>query len=419
MFKNIFKGNLFKGDMVVWTIFLLLCVVSAIEVFSASSTLSFRSGDHWKPISGHLTLMAVGIFITWIIQNIPCKMFWKGVILLPVSWILLVYVLVKSVAINGASRWIDLGIFQFQPSELAKMATVLVVAKLLAIFQRDERSADPQAWKWIAIVTIPTVVLIGKENFSTAILLIGTIYLMMFIGRIPMKQMLVVTGVGAGLLILGIVAVMTVPLSVWKAVKLDRVETWKARVENFSKKEEVPPAKYNIVDNAQVAYANIAIATSHIVGKGPGNSVERDFLPQAFSDFIYAIIIEELGLIGGAFVAFLYIFLLIRIGKIARQCNKPFYAFLVMGIGILMVMQAMFNMLVAVGIMPVTGQPLPLISKGGTSTLVNCAYIGIILSVSHYVEQLKLQEELQQQADNPEQQVNPEQTVNLEQTPTM
>ena len=129
------------------------------------------------------------------------------------------------------------------------------------------------------------------------------------------------------------------------------------------------------------------------MGKGPGNSVQRDFLSQAFSDFIYAIIIEELGLIGGAFVAFLYILLLMRIGKIARNCDKSYYAFLIMGIGILLVSQAMFNMLVAVGILPVTGQPLPLISKGGTSTLVNCAYIGIILSISRRVYEIKQKQE--------------------------
>ena len=144
------------------------------------------------------------------------------------------------------------------------------------------------------------------------------------------------------------------------------------------------------------AHANIAIATSHILGKGPGNSVQRDFLSQAFSDFIYAIIIEELGLVGGAFVALLYIILLMRIGKIARKCDKPFYAFLVMGIGILLVTQAMFNMLVAVGIMPVTGQPLPLISKGGTSTVINCAYIGILLSISRHVQELQAEEEARQ-----------------------
>ena len=145
--------------------------------------------------------------------------------------------------------------------------------------------------------------------------------------------------------------------------------------------------------DAQVAHARIAVATSHVIGKGPGNSVQRDFLSQAYSDFIYAIIIEELGLIGGIVVVFLYICLLIRVGRIAKKCDRTFPAFLVIGIALLLVTQALFNMMVAVGLAPVTGQPLPLISKGGTSTFINCAYIGMILSVSRYTSQLEEQKQ--------------------------
>ena len=155
----------------------------------------------------------------------------------------------------------------------------------------------------------------------------------------------------------------------------------------------MPAAKFDIDNDAQVAHANIAIATSNILGKGPGNSVQRDFLSQAFSDFIYAIIIEELGLVGGAFVAMLYIVLLLRIGKIARGCDESYYALLIIGIGVLLSIQAMFNMLVAVGIIPVTGQPLPLISKGGTSILINSVYIGIILSISRHVYEMQAKKE--------------------------
>jgi cell division protein FtsW len=147
-------------------------------------------------------------------------------------------------------------------------------------------------------------------------------------------------------------------------------------------KKNVSPADYDLDKDAQVAHANIAIVSSNIIGKGPGKSVERDFLSQAFSDFIFAIIVEELGIIGAAGVAFLYIVLLYRAARIASRCENNFPAFLVMGLALLLVIQAAFNMLVAVGIAPVTGQPLPLISKGGTSTIINCAYIGAILSVS-------------------------------------
>jgi len=162
---------------------------------------------------------------------------------------------------------------------------------------------------------------------------------------------------------------------------LHRADTWKGRILNFGK-DDVSPQEYDLDKDAQVAHANIAIVSSGIVGKGPGQSVERDFLAQAFSDFIYAIIIEELGILGAAFVVFLYIILLYRCARIASRCENNFPAFLAMGLGLLLVIQATFNMMVAVGLAPVTGQPLPLISKGGTSTIINCAYIGVILSVS-------------------------------------
>ena len=385
--------NFFKGDKVIWIIFLLFCSISIIEVFSASSTLTYKSGNHWAPITNHFTLLFGGAVIVWIVHNIPCRIFWTGVVLLPISWALLVIVMAVSMAVNGANRWLDLGFIQFQPSELAKLAIIIVVAKILAIFQNKRGTADPEALKWIAIVSLPTLALIGVENLSTAVLLAATVFLMMFIGHVPRRQMLAITGLGTCAVAVGIFLAIVVPNQVWDSVGLDRVATWKSRIEHFGSDEKIPPSEYKVSANLQVAHANIAIATSHLWGKGPGNSVERDFLPQAFSDFIYAIVIEELGLVGGAFVAFLYIFLMMRAGKIARHCNNPFYSYLVTGICILIASQAMFNMMVAVGIMPVTGQPLPLISKGGSSTLINCVFIGMILSISHHVNRLREKEE--------------------------
>lgn len=163
---------------------------------------------------------------------------------------------------------------------------------------------------------------------------------------------------------------------------LHRLDLWKARVENFLDSKYVAPKDYDLDKNGQVGHANIAISSSNFLGKGPGNSVQRDFLPLAFSDFIYAIIFEELGWLGAAFVAMLYIFLLFRTGYIARQCENTFPAYLAMGLALMIVVQALFNMCVAVGLAPVTGQPLPLISKGGTSSIINCVYIGVILSIS-------------------------------------
>ena len=383
--------NLFTGDKVIWIIFLLLCLVSIIEVFSASSTLTYKSGDHWRPITMHIILMAVGAIAVIIVHNIPCRWFKTFILLLPVSWILLGSVLLVGMVTNGARRWIDLGFFQFQPSELAKMGTIITVAYILSRMQ-EENGANPKAFRYILWVTGGTCALIFSENLSTAVLLALSVFLMMYIGRIPFRQLGKLTAIGIGALILGVATIKFVPGEAWDKVGLHRMTTWQSRLDNHFDTAVIPPEKFDIDNDAQVAHANIAIATSGIFGKGPGNSVQRDFLSQAFSDFIYAIIIEELGLVGGAIVAFLYIWLLMRIGRIARSCDKPYYAFLVMGIGFLLVTQAMFNMLVAVGIMPVTGQPLPLISKGGTSTLVNCAYIGIVLSISRHVNELKRKE---------------------------
>ena len=191
---------------------------------------------------------------------------------------------------------------------------------------------------------------------------------------------------------LGVGTVIAIPAkTLHNTPGLHRLETWQNRIKGFFDKEDVPAAKFDIDKDAQIAHARIAIATSHVVGKGPGNSIQRDFLSQAFSDFIFAIVIEEMGLIGGAFVVFLYLCLLMRAGRIAQKCERTFPAFLVMGIAILLVSQAILNMMVAVGLFPVTGQPLPLISKGGTSTLINCAYIGMILSVSRYTAHLEEQ----------------------------
>lgn len=383
--------NLFKGDKVIWIIFLLLCLVSIIEVFSASSTLTYKSGDHWRPITMHIILMLVGAVVVVIVHNIPCRWFKTFILLLPVSWILLISVLAIGALTNGARRWIDLGFIQFQPSELAKMGTIITVAYILSRMQ-EENGTNSKAFRYILYVTGFTCLLIFTENLSTAVLLAFSVLLMMYVGRIPFRQLGALVGIGAAALFLALATIKFVPAEAWDDIGLHRMVTWQSRLDNHFDTSVIPPEKFDIDADAQIAHANIAIASSGILGKGPGNSVQRDFLSQAFSDFIYAIIIEELGLVGGGIVAFLYIWLLMRIGRIARSCDKSYYAFLVMGIGFLLVTQAMFNMLVAVGIMPVTGQPLPLISKGGTSTLVNCAYIGIVLSISRHINELKKRE---------------------------
>ena len=241
-------------------------------------------------------------------------------------------------------------------------------------------------------------ILIAPENGSTAALLAGVVFLMMIIGRVPWKQIGRVVGIVGVTLTLLVSIIVLIPPKVYQDIPgTHRFSTWQSRIKGFFEdKGAIPAAKFDIDKDAQVAHANIAIATSHIVGKMPGNSVQRDFLSQAFSDFIFAIVIEELGLLGGGFIVMLYLWLLIRAGRIAKRSDKHFPAFLVMGIALLLVSQAMLNMMVAVGLFPVTGQPLPLISKGGTSTLINCAYIGMILSVSRYVAEKEEQKRLQE-----------------------
>lgn len=389
--------NFFKGDKAIWIIYLFLCLISIVEVFSASSTLTYKSGDHWGPITNHLTLLMIGTIAVWIVHNIPCRWFKTFIVLLPISWAMLIAVFILGSLTNGARRWIDLGFIQFQPSEVAKMGAIITVAFILSRMQ-EEDGANKKAFKYICIITVITCGMIVTENLSTAVLLAGSIFLLMFVGRVPFKQLGMLAGIGIACILIGVATIKYVPGEAWDKIGLHRMVTWQNRLNNHFDESEIPAAKFDIDNDAQIAHANIAIASSNIVGKGPGNSVQRDFLSQAFSDFIYAIIIEELGLVGGAFVAALYILLLMRIGKIARNCDKSYYVFLITGIGILLVMQATFNMLVAVGIMPVTGQPLPLISKGGTATLINSVYIGIILSISRYVNDLKQRQKEEEMA---------------------
>ena len=396
-------GNLFKGDKGIWMVFFFLCLISIIEVFSASSTLSFKSHNYMGPIIYHASTILFGITLTIVILNIPCRYFKLTTpIFLFLSYATLFWVLFFGESINGANRVIQLPGFTFQPSELAKGTMVLATAQILSAMQMENDSgADPKAIKYILWLAVPMIILIGLENLSTAMLLFAIIFMMMFIGRVPLKQLGKVVGV---MVLMGALAFGIGSLAGADAATADsateqaapnaktkkegpiakvfhRFGTWRNRLVNHQPRPE-NPKDYNVRENFQVAHSNFAIASSGVVGKGPGNSVERDYLPQAFSDFIFSIIIEEMGLIGAIAVVFLYVILLFRSARISGRCENNFPAFLVMGLALLLVTQAAINMMVAVGIGPVTGQPLPLVSKGGTSTLVSCAYIGAILSVS-------------------------------------
>ena len=398
---NFHISNLFKGDKVIWMIFFLLCMVSIVEVFSASSVLTYRSQNYLGPISYHTFTIIIGAVVAIIVQNIPYQKFRQMIPFLTLfSAFTLLWVLLAGTKVGDAGRWLYLFGFSFQPSEIAKGTIVLTVAQILARLQL-EKGADENAFKWILWITIPTCILIGLENLSTAAMLFFVVLLMMILGRVPFRQLLRLVGIIFIIAFFALSMVMLVGHEITDEEKelakteqieipkeksaiqkiFHRIDTWKSRIMSFTK--PMPsPIDYDLDKDSQVAHANIAIVTSGVFGKGPGGSTERDFLSQAFSDFIFAIIIEELGLLGASAVVFLYIILLFRCGRIASRCEKKFPAFLVMGLGLLFTIQALFNMMVAVGLVPVTGQPLPLVSKGGTSTIINCAYIGAILSIS-------------------------------------
>ena len=395
-------SNIFKGDKVIWMIFFFLCIISVVEVFSASSELTYKGGSYFSPLIKHIGILFLGICCMIVTLNIQCKYF-KAVtpFMLPISFISLIWVLFAGQATNGAQRWVSFVGIQFQPSEIAKGTLVLATAQILSAMQTDH-GADQRAFKFILIVCGFIIPLIGMENLSTAALLCVVIFLLMVIGRVPMRQLGKLVGITASFILVVFAGIMLIgkdntqentDKKLTEQVKDDREEgalgkifhradTWKSRIDKFASPKEPTPEEVDLDKDAQVAHANIAIASANVVGKGPGNSVERDFLSQAFSDFIYAIIIEELGIEGAVVVAVLYIMLLFRTGRIASRCENNFPALLAMGLALLLVSQALFNMCVAVGLVPVTGQPLPLISKGGTSSMINCIYVGVILSVS-------------------------------------
>ena len=405
-------GNIFKGDKVIWMVFFFLCMISIVEVFSASSGLTYKSQNYVGPIAYHTFTILAGVVVAIITLNIPCRYFkLMTPFLILISVVTLLWVLLAGTKVGDAGRWINLFGFTFQPSEIAKGTIVLAVAQILAAMQR-ENGADKKAFKWILWILLPACVLIGLENLSTAAMLFAVVFLMMFIGLVPIKQL---GKLAAVIVVIAVVALSMVMLVghdisdeeklLTKMEQLDqpkqkknfvekmfhRADTWKSRLMKFGKPKPTPQ-EYDLDKDAQVAHANIAIVSSGVIGKGPGQSTERDFLSQAFSDFIYAIVIEELGIAGAFAVMFLYIVLLYRCARIASRCENNFPAFLAMGLGLLLVIQATFNMMVAVGLAPVTGQPLPLISKGGTSTIINCAYIGAILSVSRSAKMKKAKE---------------------------
>lgn len=381
-----FLGRAFKGDKVIWCIFIALCIISLLEVFSATSTIAYRQQSHWAPILRHGAFLLIGFALVMFLQRVPSRFFSILLLGLPLSAILLVITMFMGEDVNGAQRWLGVGAFTIQPSEFAKISAIGFVAFFLSKMKPDNES---WIFKTLIIGIGGLCLLIAPENLSTACLLFGVCFLMMFIGQVSLKKLGLIALIGIGTVVLIFGGLALLPDSA-KDYMPDRLATWKNRIERHSSenqasifdKNEDGSIAYKITDdNYQVSHAKIAIANGGIIGL-PGSGTERDFLPQAYSDFIFAIILEEMGLLGGLFVLLLYVALMIRCGVLASKCEKKFPRYLILGAGLILTVQALANMAVAVNLIPVTGQPLPLVSRGGTSTIITCAYFGIILACS-------------------------------------
>ncbi len=375
-----------KGDKVIWAIMFLLSLISILVVYSAIVTLAhkFKQGNTEWYLIRHFVIIVCGFGIAYAFHRIKYTVFSKvaqvGFFLcIP----LLLYTLFAGVSAGGAMRWIEipgLGL-TFQSSDIAKLMLIIYVARVLAV-KGNELKDFKSVIRYLLIPIGVVCILILPANFSTAALLFFNCLLLMFLGGINLKIILKIAGICTLIASLFLSWIWFAP----ESIPGDRGTTWKSRLEAFSSGDSK--------SNYQSDQAKIAIATGGVIGKGPGNSTQRAFLPQASSDFIYAIIIEEYGLLTGFAMLFLFMILLYRGVKIMRDNEKPFGSFMAIGLTFSLVFQALVNMAVAVNLFPVTGQPLPLVSMGGTSIWFTMISIGIILSVSRSIED-KTEEKLE------------------------
>jgi cell division protein FtsW len=384
-------GNL-KGDKGIWSFVALLALFSFMPVFSASSNLAYLghgTGNTLGYLVKHLAHVCIGFLIIYLVHKVPYHYFRAiSKVGLPVVWILLAYTLIKGTVIAGAnaSRWIQvpfIGI-SFQTSTLAAIVLYIFVARYLSKTREEPitfKSSFIELWLPVFI----TLIFILPANFSTTALIFSMILMLVFVGKYPMKYIAII--VGSGILFLAFFILLSKAFPESKF--FSRVGTWGSRIENFTtdKPDE---------DDYQIEKAKIAIASGKIYGLGPGKSVQKNFLPQSSSDFIYAIIVEEYGLFGGLGVLTLYLLLLFRFVIASHKANTLFGKLVVIGLGFPMIFQAMINMCVAVELLPVTGQTLPLISSGGSSIWMTCFSLGIIISVTKKEEEIA--EELKEAA---------------------
>ena len=374
MFTRFFEN--IRGDKTIWAIIAALAIFSFLPVYSASTNLVYVAGkgSTLGYLMKHAILLLLGFAIVYTTHRIPYRYFsGLSVLMLPVVVLLLVYTLTQGTVIGGAnaSRWISIPFIGigFQTSTLAAVVLMIYVARYLARNKEKEiKFKESLLYMWLPVGFVLALIL--PANFSTTAITFAMVMLLAFLGGYPFKYLASILGVGILCFALFILTAKAFP----DAMKNSRISTWSNRIENFSSGESE--------DNYQAEKAKIAIASGEIYGKGPGKSVQKNFLPQSSSDFIYAIIGEEFGLIGAILIIIFFLGLLFRIVIIATKSVTIFGTLLCLGVGLPIIFQAMINMAVAVGLFPVTGQPLPFISKGGTSIWMTCFAIGIVLSIS-------------------------------------
>jgi len=371
------------GDRIIWAVIIVLSLYSLLSVYSTSGILVFRNPDSSPTyyVFRHSILLMAGLFMVYVTHLVPYRYFSRlSQIMVVIVIPLLIFTMVLGKDINQANRFLEvpgLG-FTFQTSDLAKLALIMYVARLLSQKQNEIKDLK-KAFLPIMVPVGIICVLILPEDLSTALILMATCVILMYIGRIKRGHLLLLCA--AGILIIGLFVGIS-----YLTQNENRTPTWKSRIESFFNPE---------TESYQVEQAKIAVASGGILGKFPGNSTQRNFLPHSYSDYIYAVIIEEYGLIlGGIPILLLYLILLYRAGVLVRRSTRTFPAFLAVGLTLGLVLQAIVHMAVAVNLLPVTGQPLPLVSMGGTSRIITCISLGIILSVSKgIIEQQRLESE--------------------------
>src|SRR5215207_6237414 len=389
-----------KGDKTIWALVFLLVLISLLVVYSATGSLAYKMyrGNTEVYLFKQIAFIAIGFCVIYFAHRVNYTIYSRiAKVLFLLSIPLLLYTLFFGVTLNEGSRWIRLPIINLtmQTSDLAKLSLFMFLARLLSRKQTKIKDFKRGFLPVILPVAV-TCMLIAPANLSTALLLGSSCMVLLFIGRVSTKHLLMTIGIAMIPVVLLIMAAVIrhkaggeeeVAAPKEKSSKLTaRVSTWVGRVENF-----IYGGKESATDDNmyQVNQAKIAIAKGRLFGNGPGNSEQRNFLPQAYNDFIYAIIIEEYGLLGGALIIFIYLVFLYRSIRLFKRCPYAFGAFLALGLSFTLVLQAMANMAVNVNLFPVTGVTLPLVSMGGSSFLFTCLSIGIILSVARNVEQLE------------------------------